>query len=70
MTNSESERESIVRRIAELELEHRDLDAMIDILLAQTRADELQIRRLKKRKLQLKDAIGRLQMEIVPDVPA
>jgi hypothetical protein len=70
MTNSESERESIVRRIAELELEHRDLDSMIDILLAQARADELQIRRLKKRKLQLKDAIGRLQMEMTPDEPA
>jgi len=70
MTNRESERESIVRRIAELALEHRDLDSMIDILLAQARADELQIRRLKKRKLQLKDAIGRLQMEMTPDEPA
>ena len=70
MTISDSERESIVRNIAELELEHRDLDAMIEVLLAQARCDELQIRRLKKRKLQIKDAIARLQMEIVPDIPA
>ncbi len=70
MTISDSERETIVREIAELELEHRDLDAMIDLLLARPRCDELQIRRLKKRKLQIKDSIARLQMDIVPDIPA
>lgn len=70
MMMNDSERERITHRIAELQLEHRDLDAMIEMLLAQPRCDELQIRRLKKRKLQLRDAISQLQMQIVPDVPA
>jgi hypothetical protein len=65
-----SETEAIQRRIAELQVEHRDLDEMIDLLLAQPRCDQLQIRRLKKRKLQLKDVILQLQMRLVPDVPA
>ena len=70
MTTTDSDRERITHRIAELLLEHRDLDAMIELLLAQPRCDELQVRRLKKRKLQLRDAINQLQMQIVPDVPA
>jgi hypothetical protein len=43
---------------------------MIDAIGQQTRFDELQLRRLKKRKLQIKDAIMLLQMQLVPDVPA
>ncbi len=66
MTDSEE----IQRRLAQLQLEHRDLDVMIDWLLVQPRCDELQIRRLKKRKLQLKDSILYLQMLLVPDEPA
>lgn len=62
--------ESIKRRIAELYLEHRGLDAMIETLGAQTQFDELQVRRLKKRKLQIKDTITVLQMQLVPDIPA
>lgn len=62
--------EAIKRRIAELHLEHRALDAMIDALGQQQRFDELQLRRLKKRKLQIKDSIVLLQMQLVPDVPA
>lgn len=62
--------EGIKRRIAELQLEHRALDTMIDSIGQQTRFDELQLRRLKKRKLQIKDAIVLLQMQLVPDVPA
>ncbi|MFA7665792.1 MAG: YdcH family protein [Burkholderiaceae bacterium] len=63
--------ESIQRRIAELQLEHRGLDAMIEALGSEPRRfDELQLRRLKKRKLQIKDAITLLQMQLVPDVPA
>ena len=58
------------RRIAELQLEHRGLDAMIEAIGTQTRFDELQLRRLKKRKLQIKDTISLLQMRLVPDVPA
>ena len=62
--------EAIKRRIAELQLEHRGLDAMIDAIGQQTRFDELQLRRLKKRKLQIKDSILLLEMQLVPDVPA
>lgn len=62
--------ETIKRRIAELQLEHRGLDAMIDSIGQQARFDELQLRRLKKRKLQIKDAIMLLEMQLIPDVPA
>lgn len=60
----------IQRRIVELEVEHRDLDAVIDLLTRDVLHDELQVRRLKKRKLQLKDHITLLKMQLVPDVPA
>lgn len=62
--------EDIQRRIIELEVEHRDLDAVIDRLVDDVRHDQLQLRRLKKRKLQLKDHITLLKMQLVPDVPA
>jgi len=62
--------EDIQRRIIELEVEHRDLDVVIDMLVNDIRRDELQLRRLKKRKLQLKDHITLLKMQLVPDVPA
>ena len=62
--------ESIKRRIAELQLEHRGLDAIIDAIGQQAHFDELQLRRLKKRKLQIKDTISLLQMQLIPDVPA
>lgn len=62
--------ETIKRRIAELQLEHRGLDAMIDAIGQQPGFDELQLRRLKKRKLQIKDSILLLQMQLVPDIPA
>ena len=65
-----TDEESIKRRIAELQLEHRGLDAMIDAIGGQPNFDEMQLRRLKKRKLQIKDSILLLQMQLVPDVPA
>jgi hypothetical protein len=60
----------IQQRIIELEVEHRDLDAVIDTLVKDVNHDELQLRRLKKRKLQLKDHITLLKMQMMPDVPA
>ena len=57
-------------RILELEAEHRELDHLIDQLQQESIRDELQIRRLKKRKLQLKDQIVQLQVQLSPDVPA
>ena len=62
--------EDIRRRIVELEVEHRDLDAVIDLLAQDGMHDELQLRRLKKRKLQLKDHITLLKMQLIPDIPA
>lgn len=62
--------EQIKHRIAELGIEHRDLDDIIDRLSADPSPDELQIRRLKKRKLWLKDEITRLQILITPDILA
>jgi hypothetical protein len=62
--------QDIQRRIIELDVEHRDLDAVISMLTADGHADGLQLRRLKKRKLQLKDHITLLKMQLVPDIPA
>ncbi len=59
----------ITHRVAELKLEHRSLDAEID-RLSGMQADELAVKRLKKRKLWLKDCISRLQSELIPDEPA
>ena len=58
-------------RLLELEAEHRELDHLIEYFQSQPGGkDELQIRRLKKRKLQLKDQITQLQIRLSPDVPA
>ncbi len=56
-------------RLAALQLEHRDLDDVI-ARLASTGADQLQIQRLKKRKLALKDMIARMESQILPDIIA
>ena len=60
----------IQHRIIDLEVEHRDLDTVIDNLISDGHRDELQLRRLKKRRLQLKDYITLLKMQLVPDIPA
>jgi hypothetical protein len=62
--------DDIKRRIVELQIEHRDLDAAIERLALQAEFDELQLRRLKKRKLLIKDSIALLEMRLVPDIPA
>lgn len=60
----------IKRRMIELGIEHRDLDEVIGRLTSDPSPDELQLRRLKKRKLWLKDEMARLQMQITPDILA
>ncbi|MGH8082523.1 MAG: YdcH family protein [Lysobacter sp.] len=60
----------ISRQLAELRLEHRDLDAAIERLNLDLQADELALKRLKKRKLWLKDCIARLESALIPDEPA
>jgi hypothetical protein len=62
--------EIIERRIIELRLEHRDLDLAIDSLTANPLHDELQLKRLKKRKLMLKDQVSYLEGQLTPDIPA
>lgn len=62
--------EQVRARVIELEIEHRDLDMAIDRFAQTIGTDDLQVRRLKKRKLQLKDQIIRLKMQLVPDIPA
>ncbi len=59
----------IARRLIELKVEHRDLDAAIH-RLQESRGDELQLRRLKKRKLALKDMIAHLESRLIPDLDA
>lgn len=60
----------LAQRVIELKLEHRDLDAAIQRLQSDPQADELAIKRLKKRKLQLKDCIARIESSLIPDEPA
>ncbi len=57
-------------RLAELRQEHRDLDMAIAGMQETVYADQLQMRRLKKRKLILKDAIARLESRLIPDLNA
>ena len=57
-------------RLAELRVEHRDLDDVIARLLEGPYVDQLQVRRLKKRKLLLKDVIARLESALIPDLDA
>jgi hypothetical protein len=61
---------TLSRQLIELQIEHRDLDYLIDRLADEPGHDELQLRRLKKRKLKLKDAMTLLQLQLEPDVPA
>ncbi|SDG52602.1 YdcH family protein [Roseospirillum parvum] len=57
-------------RLHELELEHRDLDEVIARLTEHSPFNQLQLQRLKKRKLVLKDEIGRITSRLVPDIIA
>ncbi len=57
-------------RVVELEIEHRDLDTAIELLNESLTVDALQLQRLKKRKLQLKEQIIQLKMQLIPDIPA
>lgn len=58
------------QRLDILRLEHRDLDDAIDALQTNPYVDQLQMKRLKRRKLQLKDAISRVESQLIPDLNA
>lgn len=62
--------ETLKNQLDDLRLEHRDLDDVIDHLIETRPFDQIQIQRLKKRKLVLKDQIIRLESRILPDIIA
>lgn len=67
---SGTESKSISDQLHELQVEHRDLDLVIAHMMENPPPDELLIRRLKKRKLGLKDRILLLEQMLTPDIPA
>jgi len=70
MTLTEEEIADIHVRLHEMQVDHRDLDLVIEHLTLNPPPDQLLIRRLKKRKLLLKDRISQLERMLVPDIPA
>lgn len=66
----EIDTDAIRLRLAELRLEHRDLDEAIERMAEGPFVDQLQMGRLKKRKLQIKDLIARLESRLIPDLNA
>ena len=67
---TEEEKAQIRERLHALEIEHHDLDDVINRQAADPRQDQLQLQRLKKRKLMLKDQIQRLRARLIPDIIA
>jgi len=67
---SEEELAQMRQRLHDLEVEHHDLDDVIVRLSADPSQDQLQLQRLKKRKLFLKDQISRLRARLIPDIIA
>ena len=65
----EEERE-LNNELERLKQEHRDLDSAIDALLSASGYDRIQVQRLKKRKLQLRDRIGAVEDQLFPDIIA
>jgi len=67
---TDEERAQIRERLQSLEIEHQDLDDVIGRLAADPLQDRLQLQRLKKRKLMLKDQIQKLRALLIPDIIA
>jgi len=59
-----------IERLRQLRIEHRDLDDVITRLSLDYDVDELQLKRIKKRKLILKDQIAKLESQLIPDLNA
>jgi hypothetical protein len=59
-----------IEKLRQLRIEHRDLDQVISRLQLDIHTDEVQVRRLKKRKLLLKDQIAKLESQAIPDLNA
>ncbi len=69
MTKEAFEQEQAAR-LEQLKMEHRDLDDAIEALRLQSAANQLQVARLKKRKLRLRDEIAMIQDRMIPDIIA
>ena len=67
---TDEEKQQISGRLQALEIEHHDLDDVIGRLAGDLAQDQLQLRRLKKRKLVLKDQIQKLRARLIPDIIA
>ncbi len=68
--HTDDDTQTLQARLAELQIEHRDLDAVIAHLSANAPSDDLLLRRMKKRKLHLKDKITLTERLLMPDEPA
>ena len=68
--NENEEHPALRAKLTELTQEHRDLDAAINALIASGANDQIQLTRLKKRKLQLKDQVASIEDELLPDIIA
>jgi hypothetical protein len=67
---SDEDNTELLQRLQDLRIEHRDLDDVIARLVLSVDLDQLQLRRLKKRKLYLKDTISKLESKLIPDLDA
>jgi hypothetical protein len=70
MAEEETDKEALLHELEELRLEHRDLDDIIHRLQMTGAMEQLQLQRLKKRKLRLKDQIARIENQLIPDILA
>ena len=66
----ENDQEQQLRWLETLRMEHRELDVAINHLMTSRHHDNMRIQRLKRRKLKLKDAIHKLESELIPDLDA
>lgn len=70
MQINKSEKQLLMQALAELKQEHRELDLAIQEMAEKVHANQLDIGRLKKQKLKLKDSISRLESELIPNLHA
>lgn len=70
MQITKSDKQRLLQAVAELKQEHRDLDIAIQEMAQKVQANQLDIGRLKRQKLKLKDSIARLESELIPNLHA